>query len=177
MATAKKLPSGSWRCQVYSHTEEIIQSDGTIKKKRIYKSFTCDDPSPKGKRKCEAEAATWANAKEKMNVSGYSLTFGAALNKYIDERTDILSPATIRKYRSMAKNKFDTLKDIRLCDIRQDTVQCYINTISAQMSPKSVRDINGIITAVLKRYAPEISIHIVMPKKCTRIFMFQQIAK
>ena len=44
MATAKKLPSGSWRCQVFSHFEEQIQPDGTVKKKRIYKSFTCDDP-------------------------------------------------------------------------------------------------------------------------------------
>ena len=40
MATAKKLSSGSWRCQVYSHTEEVIQPDGSVKKKRIYKSLT-----------------------------------------------------------------------------------------------------------------------------------------
>ena len=46
MPTAKKLPSGSWRCQVYSHTEESIQPDGTVKKKRIYESFTNTDPSP-----------------------------------------------------------------------------------------------------------------------------------
>lgn len=44
MATAKKLPSGSWRCQVFSHIEEIPLSDGTIKKKRVYKSFTCSSP-------------------------------------------------------------------------------------------------------------------------------------
>lgn len=32
MATAKKLPSGSWRCQVYSPTEEFPQPDGNIKR-------------------------------------------------------------------------------------------------------------------------------------------------
>ena len=48
MATAKKLSSGSWRCQVYSHTEEVIQPDGSVKKKRIYKSFTCATPGAKG---------------------------------------------------------------------------------------------------------------------------------
>lgn len=32
MPTAKKLPSGSWRCLVYSHTEEIKNPDGSIKK-------------------------------------------------------------------------------------------------------------------------------------------------
>ena len=67
MATAKKLPSGSWRCQVFSHFEEQIQPDGTVKKKRIYKSFTCDDPSTRGKRKCEAEAAAWAADKEQFS--------------------------------------------------------------------------------------------------------------
>ena len=39
MPTAKKLPSGSWRCLVYSHTEEIKNPDGSIKKKRIYESL------------------------------------------------------------------------------------------------------------------------------------------
>lgn len=42
MATAKKLPSGSWRCQVYDYTDE----NG----KRHYKSFTSTDQSAKGKR-------------------------------------------------------------------------------------------------------------------------------
>ena len=86
---ARKLPSGSWRCQGYSHTEEIVQQDGTIKKKRIYKSFTCDDPSPKGKRRCEKEAAAWADEKE--NATGImDITFGAALDRYISDREAVL---------------------------------------------------------------------------------------
>ncbi len=48
MPTAKKLPSGSWRCQVFSHYEYVNQDDGGVKKKRIYESFTCDDPSLPG---------------------------------------------------------------------------------------------------------------------------------
>lgn len=64
MATAKKLPSGSWRYQVYSHTEEILLPNGSTKQKRIYKSFTCADPSKKGKRICEQKAAAWAADKE-----------------------------------------------------------------------------------------------------------------
>ena len=31
MAKAKKLPSGSWRTQVYSHSELEYNKDGTIK--------------------------------------------------------------------------------------------------------------------------------------------------
>ena len=73
MATAKKLPSGSWRCLVFSHYENVVDKDGKPvidpktkkqKQKRIYKSFTCDDPSARGKRKVEAMAAEWADNKE-----------------------------------------------------------------------------------------------------------------
>ena len=42
MATAKKLPSGSWRCRVYDYTDE----NG----KKHYKSFTSDNPKPAGER-------------------------------------------------------------------------------------------------------------------------------
>ena len=58
MAKAKKLPSGSWRVQVFDRFEDVRDKDGKpvlddkgkLKKKRIYKSFTNDDPTPKGKR-------------------------------------------------------------------------------------------------------------------------------
>ena len=45
---ARKLPSGSWRCRVYSHTEDVLQPDGSTKQKKVYKSFTCDDTTLKG---------------------------------------------------------------------------------------------------------------------------------
>ena len=75
MPTARKLPSGSWRCQVFSHTEEIIQTDGTIKKKRIYESFTSDVPGPKGKRIAEQMAAEFAANKESHKEARDDFTF------------------------------------------------------------------------------------------------------
>lgn len=65
MATAKKLPSGSWRCQVFSHYEPVFDDQGHVvidpktqkpKKKRIYESFTSDDPTRRGKAEAEAMA-------------------------------------------------------------------------------------------------------------------------
>ncbi|MEG2305005.1 MAG: hypothetical protein RR990_05880 [Lachnospiraceae bacterium] len=52
MAKAKKLPSGSWRAQVYNYTDSI--------EKRYYESFTSDDQSPAGKREAEYLAAEYA---------------------------------------------------------------------------------------------------------------------
>lgn len=164
MATAKKLPSGSWRCLVFSHYEYVTEKDGNIKKKRIYESFTCDDPSPAGKRRCEAMAAEYANKKEQSNLSSYKLTFGEAMDAYISERSQILSPASIRKYRSMQK-EFSMLNNYKLKDINQKIVQQYINSISGTLSPKTVRDRHGLITAVLKRYDQNVILNTTLPKK------------
>ena len=87
MATARKLPSGSWRCQIYSHTEEYVQEDGTIKKKRIYKSFTSNLPGTKGKRDAERQAAEWAAGKE--SVSKCNFTYSEALERYIEARSSV----------------------------------------------------------------------------------------
>ena len=61
MAKAKKLPSGSWRCQVYDYTDTTG--------KRHYKSFTA------GTRKdAEYQAAEYAlNKKSKPRLPEYSL--------------------------------------------------------------------------------------------------------
>ena len=109
MPKAKKLPSGSWRCQVYSHTEEIYQKDGTIKKKRVYKSFTCLDPSTKGRRKAEQMAADWAAGKERLPKS--SITVKEAIHRYIEAKEKVLSPSTLRGYKGIEKETIDTLLD------------------------------------------------------------------
>lgn len=95
MATAKKLPSGSWRCLVYDYTDE----NG----KRIYRSFTSDDPSPAGKRKAEALAAQYAAEKEQKKRSSDKSLFSDRMESYITSKEAVLSPATIRGYRNIQK--------------------------------------------------------------------------
>lgn len=163
MATAKKLPSGSWRCQVYSHTEEIPQKDGTIKKKRIYRSFTCSTPGPAGKRKCEQMAASWAADKE--TASRCSISFGAALDEYIRSRENVLSPRTIMDYKCTRKNYIQSLMPIPIDRITQEDVQRAINLEAVHLSPKTIRNIHGLISAVLKVYRPEFALNTSLPKK------------
>lgn len=80
----------------------------------IYKSFTCDDPSARGKRKAEAMAAEWADNKEIKKDEEVQMTFGDALEKYIQERSAVLSPSSIRKYKSMQRNCMVPLKEYQL---------------------------------------------------------------
>ena len=76
MATAKKLPSGSWRCLVFSHYENVVDKDGKPvidpktkkqKQKRIYESFTSDLPGKRGKQSAERntrQCASFGNSEE-----------------------------------------------------------------------------------------------------------------
>lgn len=166
MATAKKLPSGSWRCQVYSHTETILQSDGTTKQKRIYKSFTCNDPSPRGKRQVEKEAAAWAAGKENGTSNSLTtLTFGQALDAYISLRSAVLSPATVREYKRSRKADLQGLMQVKLSKITQEMIQAEINKEALSHSPKSVRNMHGLLSAVMGAYRPDFNIHTKLPEK------------
>ena len=64
MPTAKKLPSGSWRVQVYSHR------DGSGK--RHYESFTAPT-----KKAAELQALEWSNQSDRKKQS--QITVGEAI--------------------------------------------------------------------------------------------------
>lgn len=164
MAKAKKLPSGSWRCQVYSHTEEIIQEDGSIKKKRIYESFTCDIPGPKGKRIAEKMAADFAANKEQRGKKT-DLTFGEAVEQYIKNRENVLSPRTIMDYMRIRKNDLKLLENIQIGRITQEDIQRSINLESLKHSPKTIRNTHGLISAVLSEYRPNFALNTSLPEK------------
>lgn len=161
---ARKLPSGSWRCQVYSHTEEIAQDDGTIKKKRIYKSFTCDIPGPKGKRIAEQMAAEFAAEKEQHGKRA-DLTLGEATDQYIKNRENVLSPRTIMDYKRIRKNDMKLLENIQIYRITQEDVQRSINLESLRHSPKTIRNTHGLISAVLAEYRPNFALNTSLPEK------------
>lgn len=171
MAKAKKLPSGSWRCLVYSHSEVQYNKDGKPaldakgkqKQKRIYESFTSDDPSPAGKREAELAAAQFAVDKKSHTIISKK-TFGDALDDYIKDRSSVLSPGTIREYKRIRRANIQALMDVRLCDITQDMIQKIINDEAKNRSPKTVRNIHGLISAVLKTYRPDFALNTDLPK-------------
>lgn len=163
MPTAKKLPSGSWRCQVYSHTEEIIQPDGRIKKKRIYKSFTSDIPGPKGKRIAEQMATEYAANKE-IYGRGTDISLGEAVDQYIQNREAVLSPRTIVDYKRIRKNALLPLSDIKISRLTQADVQKSVNLYAQNHSPKTVRNMHGLISAVLRQYRPDFTLNTSLPK-------------
>lgn len=150
MAKAKKLPSGQWRTLVYDYTD----TNG----KRHYESFTSDT-----KKESEYLAADFSLNKEKRCKS--IATFGEALNEYIEIRSSILSPASIRKYKSMSKNLSDELMKAKLKDITQNLIQKIISKESKTHAPKTIRDIHGLISSVLRHNNVNLILNTAMPKK------------
>ncbi len=164
MSKARKLPSGSWRCLVYSHTESVYdEKKQEWTDKRIYESFTCDDPSPAGRRKVEAMAAEFALNKTRAKTS--TITFEEAVDKYIESRKSVLSPRTIGSYRQIRHTNLKSLMNIRIDRITQEDIQKAVNFESISHSPKTVRNFHGLISAVMSQYRPEFVIHTELPKR------------
>lgn len=163
MATAKKLPSGSWRVQVFSHYELTQQPDGSVKKKRIYESFTCDDPSNRGKREAERMAAEYAANKERMSRTDYTLQ--EAMEKYISSKENVLSTTTLRGYKTLLKNAYPNLLPVRIRKLTAPDIQEWANEYSLSHSPKSVSNAHGFISAVLSVYEPSLRLNTKLPEK------------
>ena len=151
MATAKKLPSGSWRCQVYDYTDD----NG----KRHYKSFT-------GKTKREAEhfAAEYADTKkEKPKI--LRVTVGKAIDNYIEIKNNVLSPSTIRGYKVIRRNHYKNIESVLLEDLTQEIIQIWVNSLSAEKDAKTVKNAHGLLSATLSVYLPDLTLRTSLPKK------------
>lgn len=173
MAKAKKLPSGSWRCLVYSHTEKVLdKKTGQLKDKRIYESFTSSIPGPAGKRDAELQAAKFAAEKEKRTtITQAAMTFGEAADKYIAGRESILSAGTIREYKRLKNVDLIEFEDVKLNKITPQEIQIFINRKAQEKkSPKTIRNIHGLISSVLKAYRPDLALNTALPQKISPQF-------
>lgn len=164
MPKAKKLPSGSWRVQIFDHEETVTLKDGTIRKKNIMKSFTVKDPSPAGKRECERLAAEWAAGKSYLQVA-QNLTVKEAIAKYIDEKSRTLSPTTIKAYRSHQKQYFDSIAKIRIDRITEQNIQDWVNTLADTLSPKTVKNVYSLLMSSLNKYGNGMRYRVTLPMR------------
>ena len=152
MAKAKKLKSGNWRCLVYDYTDE----NG----KRHYESFTAET-----KKEAEYLAAEFALNKKRKREKESILTFGEALDEYISLREAVLSPGTVREYKRSRRCDLQGIMKIKVSDLTQEIIQKEINKESQTHSPKTVRNMHGLISAVLGVYRPDFALNTDLPKK------------
>lgn len=172
MATAKQLPSGTWRCLVYSHKEKLCAEDGTPiidektgrqKEKRIYESFTSSLPGRKGKQDAEAQAATFL-AEREFKQRPENLTIKEAFKRYIAAKENVLSETTLRGYETIMNNQITDIAEISIRKITPENVQMWINNLSARLSPKTVKNAYGLFIPVMSMYAPDRTFKTTLPQ-------------
>lgn len=152
MAKAKKLPSGNWRVRVYAGDDEHG--------KKIYKSFTAAT-----KREAEFLAAEYQMTGKQKAVPARDMTLREAYARYIESKSNVLSPSTIREYKGCANRCLQELMHLKVKDLTQEEVQIAINHMAIDHSPKSVRNAHGLLSSVLSIYYPELQLHTRLPQK------------
>ena len=157
MPTAKKLPSGSWRCRVFSHWD--IGPDG--KKKRVYESFTVKDPSKRGKKECERLASEWSV--KQIERSAASKTVQETVREYIDLKEHVLSPSTIKCNETYLRARMGDIRLYTLGGLTAQNVQGWINGLSAKYSPKYVRNVYGRFTASVEFTGFDLPFRVTLP--------------
>jgi hypothetical protein len=103
VATARKLPSGSWRVRVYT---------GKVNSKEQFISVT--EPT---KKQAEMEAVLLTHKRHEL------MTLGEAIDRYIESKEDVLSPATILGYKKMLRLCFNSIIVKRLDKLNQENIQ------------------------------------------------------
>lgn len=151
MAKAKKLPSGSWRVRVYSHTD--------AQGKKHYESFTAPT-----KQQAEMLGAKFAADCDRHRSK--DLTIIEAVRGYIAANDGILSPSTINGYTKDARKiaSIPAIANTRIRKITTQDAQGFIAALSAQgLSPKTVKNTWGLIRSSLTFYGCDKQFRIHLP--------------
>ena len=142
----KKLPSGRWRVQILVDGRRVGQTFDT-KEAAIYWA-----------------AGIKTKAKE-AEYSAPNMTVAAAIDRYIESKSAILSPSTILNYKRMKINLMSDIAAIRLPDLTQEKVQRWVNSMARAKSPKTVANAHGLLSAVLGEYKPSMTLRTTLPQK------------
>lgn len=132
---ATRLPSGNYRSQVFIGIENG---------KRTYKSFTAET--------ADAADLLALQYKARLPRSG-SCSFSKAMDRFMESRSDTLSISTVRTYLSTIRTlrrKYPKFCSTDIMDIDRNALQRVINSLSAEHAPKTVRNFNAFICAVIE---------------------------
>lgn len=145
-----KLPSGSWRLLVYLGKDK----NG----KRIYHSVTHVN-----KRECIRIANELAQHHHDITRDASKMTLREGIDAYIAMKDNILSPSTIRGYYTVRDHHMQQEMDMPLYKLTNNIVQAAINREAATYSPKTLTNVYGLVSSVLRQFT-RTELHITMPK-------------
>lgn len=140
-------------------------SDGTYRVRKMINGKTTAiyfDHKPSQKEVIERLAK---EIEKPVNTEYVSDTFEDCIKAYLSLKSNILSPSTKRGYMSLINAFTKKFLSTRLCDIDNVTVQREINLYASNHSPKSVKNMYGLITIIMKTYRPSYKLEVQLPQK------------
>lgn len=133
-ATPRKLPSGSWRIQIY-----VGEKDG----KKIRKSFTA-----KTQKACMKLAVDYWNSN--MVSLDKEMTVYDTIQEYLRIKEGSLSPSTYKGYVKDARLYFSMIDNIYISRLDDKDVQYWISTLLRDHSVKTVKNAYGLLRSATK---------------------------
>lgn len=142
----EKLPSGSYRVRkMYKGKTYTVMFDG---------------------KPTQKEAMVAMSKKlEKVQDKHAAMTFGRAAEEYIESKRNVLSPSTIKGYKTILRQVPEAFLSMNIYDITAFDVQEEINRMAQNHSPKTVRNHHGFISAILGAFCPNFKLHTTLPQK------------
>lgn len=145
--TAKRLPSGAWFCRVRVGGQDVSITRST-------------------KEEAIAEAMAVKAGIKAPEKARSSMTLEQAYEKYIESRSGVISPSTEAEYKRLQKKSFQNLMKQPLSSITSEQIQREVGKLVKDgKSPKYIRNVEGLLISVLKQFAPETQVSIMLPQK------------
>lgn len=145
LPTAQRLPSGQYRCRVMVNGQRMSVVD--------------EDAKTAQAKAMALQAGLIAQEKKPQAMS-----LGQAIDRYIESKDSVLSPSTIAGYKKQRRNTFQSLMNVQLRDLTQESIQKAVNNMARVKSPKYVKNAHGLLSAVLSVYRPEMTLHTTLPQ-------------
>ena len=100
----------------------------------------------------------------KGETSISKMTVGDAMSRYMDVKNNVLSPPTLRAYKSYERQFSQSFKVIPLSDISDVKIQAEINRLAVNHSSKYVKNLNAFITSSIKMFRKKFIPDVTLPK-------------
>ena len=150
---AIKKPNGKWAVTVYDYTDE----DG----KQHNKTFTGVT-----RRDAETKAEKYCITNKGKSVKEKTLSVAISVRRYIDIKEPVLSPSTVRTYRSMLREYFSSDFGRRcLWDITNIDVQRWVSELALEKSPKTVGNVHSLFSAACQMFRPDLNTKVKRPQR------------
>jgi integrase len=127
---AKQLPSGAWFCRVRIDGQDI--------------SITRES-----KDLAEAEAYAIKAGIKEAEKKPKKKTLTQAIDDYIDARRNILSPATIRGYKTIQNNRFQSMMHRDIFDVTPEQWQRAVNLEAKSVTAKTLTNSWRFVASVI----------------------------